>query len=68
MMTSLNENIFRVTDPLCGEFTGDRWLPLTKDSDAKQQYFFDLRLNKWLSKKIEMPVIWDAIALIMTLL
>ena len=25
MMTSSNENIFRVTGPLCGEFTGDRW-------------------------------------------
>ena len=24
MMTSLNGNIFRVTDPLCGEFTGHR--------------------------------------------
>ena len=27
MMTSSNENIFRVTGPLCGEFTGDRWIP-----------------------------------------
>ena len=22
--------LFRVTGPLCGEFTGDRWIPLTK--------------------------------------
>ena len=29
--------------------------------------FFDLRLDKRLRKNIEKPVIWDAIALIMTL-
>ena len=34
MMTSSNGNIFRVTGPLCGEFTGHRWIPLTKASDA----------------------------------
>ena len=26
---------FRVTGPLCGEFTGPRWIPLTKASDAE---------------------------------
>ena len=26
---------FRVTGPLCGEFTGHRWFPLTKASDAE---------------------------------
>ena len=26
---------FRVTGPLCGEFTGHWWIPLTKVSDAK---------------------------------
>ena len=35
MMTSSNGNIFRVTGTLCGEFTGDRWIPLTKASDAE---------------------------------
>ena len=34
-ITSSNENIFRVTDPLCGEFTGHRWIPCTKASDAE---------------------------------
>ena len=34
LMTSSNGNIFRVTGPLCGEFTGHRWIPLTKASDA----------------------------------
>ena len=30
MMTSSNGNIFRVTGPLIGEFTGLRWIPHTK--------------------------------------
>ena len=34
MMTSSNGNIFRATGPLCGEFTGYRWIPRTKASDA----------------------------------
>ena len=33
-MTLSNGNIFRVTRPSCGEFTGHRWIPLTKASDA----------------------------------
>ena len=32
-------NIFRVTGPLCGEFTGDRWISLIKASDAELRYF-----------------------------
>ena len=35
MMTSSNGNIFRVTDHLCGEFTGHRWIPRKKASDAE---------------------------------
>ena len=35
MMTSSNGTIFRVTGPLCGEFTGPRWIPRTKASDAE---------------------------------
>ena len=46
MMTSSNGNIFRVTGDLCGEFTGPRWIPHTKASDAELWCFFDLRLNK----------------------
>ena len=34
MMTSSNGNIFRLTDPLCGESTGPRWIPRTKAIDA----------------------------------
>ena len=35
MMTSSNGSIFRVTGPLCGDFTGHRWIPHTKASDAE---------------------------------
>ena len=34
MMTSSNENNFSVTGPLCGEFTGHRWIPRTPASIA----------------------------------
>ena len=58
MMTSSNGNIFRVTGPLCGEFTGPRWIPRTKASDAERWCFLWSaaewtveRLNKWLSKQ-----------------
>ena len=49
MMTSSNGNIFRVAGPLCGEFTGEfpSQKPLTRAFDV----FFDLRLNKMLSKQ-----------------
>ena len=50
-MTSSNGNNSRVTDRLCGEFTGHLWIPRTKASDALLCSFFDLRLNKWLSKQ-----------------
>ena len=39
VMTSLNGNIFRVTGHLYGEFTGHRWIPRTKASDAELWYF-----------------------------
>ena len=51
MMTSSNGSIFGVTGPFCGEFTGDRWIPRTKASDAELWCFFHLCLNKRLSKK-----------------
>ena len=35
MMKSSNGNIFRVTGPLCGEFTGHRRFPLVKARDAE---------------------------------
>ena len=50
MMTSSNGNIIRVTGPLRGESTGHRWFPLTKPVTRNFDVFFDLRLNKRLSK------------------
>ena len=51
MMTSSNGNIFRVTGNMCGEFTGLRWIPRTKASDAELWCFLYLRLKKPLSKQ-----------------
>ena len=66
MTTSSNGNIFRVTDPLCGVFTGHRWIPLTKASDAELWCFPWSAPEHMIEKAIVMPVIWDAIVLIMT--
>ena len=51
MVTSSNENIFRVTDPLCGEFTGPRWIPSQRSVTRSYDGLLDLRLNKRLSKQ-----------------
>ena len=51
LMTSSNGNIFRVTGPLCGEFTGHRWIPSQGPVTRSFDVFFDLRLNKRLSKQ-----------------
>ena len=51
MMTSSNGKILRVTVPLCGEFTGNPWIPLTKPVTRSFDVSFDLCLNKRLSKQ-----------------
>ena len=51
MMTSSNGNIFRVTGPLCGEFTGPGEFPAQRPVTRSFDVFFDLRLNKRLSKQ-----------------
>ena len=51
MMTSSNGNIFRVTGPLCGEFTGPGDFPTQRPVTRSFDVFFDLRLNKRLSKQ-----------------
>ena len=51
MLTSSNGSIFRVTGPLWGESTGDRWIPRAKASDASFDVFYELRLIKRLSKQ-----------------
>ena len=51
IMTSLNENIFRGTAHLCGEFTGDRWIPCTMASGADLLMFSLICawINCWVS-------------------
>ena len=51
MMTLSNGNIFRVTGPLCGEFTGPGEFPTQRPVTRSFGVFFDLRLNKRLSKQ-----------------
>ena len=51
MMTSSNENIFRVTCPLWGEYTGHRWVPSRRPVKRSFGVFFDLRLNTHMSKQ-----------------
>ena len=51
MMTSSNGNIFRVTGPLCGEFTSPGEFPAHRPVTRGFDVFFDLRPNKRLSKQ-----------------
>ena len=66
MMTSSSGNVFRVTGPLWGESTGDRWIPLTKASDADLWCFLWCAPEQVVEQTNESPVIWDAIALNVT--
>ena len=50
-MTSSNGNIFRITGHLCGEFTGPGEYPAQRPETRSFEVFFDLRLNKRLSKQ-----------------
>ena len=53
MMTSSTGNILRVTGHLRGEFTGHRWIPRTKASDA-EFWFFSLIcawINGWVNNR-----------------
>ena len=53
MMTSSNGNVFRLTGPLCGEFTGHWWIPLTKASDSELWCFLwsALWINGWVNNR-----------------
>ena len=51
MMTPSNGNIFQVTGHLCGEFTGPGEFPTKRPVTRSFDVFFDLRLNKRLSKE-----------------
>ena len=52
MMTSSNGNIFRVTGPLCGEFTGPGEFPAQRPVTRIFDVFFDLRWMKdWINNR-----------------
>ena len=52
MITSSNGNIFRVTGPLCGEFTGHQWIPRTKASGVELSCFFICAwINGWVNNR-----------------
>ena len=51
MMTPSNGNVFRVNGHLCGEFTGHQWIPPQRPVMRSFDVFFDLPLNKQLSKQ-----------------
>ena len=52
MMTSSNGNIFRVTGPLCREFTGPGEFPAQRPVTRSFDVFFDLRLNNdWVNNR-----------------
>ena len=48
-MTSSDGNIFRVTGPLCEEFTGPDEFPTQRPVTRNFDVFFDLRLNKMIN-------------------
>ena len=66
MMTSSNENIFRVTGHLCVEFTGHRWIPRTKASGAELWCFLWSAPEWTIEQTTVRLVIWDSIMPIMT--
>ena len=66
MMTSSNENNCHVTGHFLGEFTGHQWVSLTKVSNAELWCFLWSATDRTFAQTIETPVIWVAIALIMT--
>ena len=61
MMASSNGNIFRVTGPLWGESSCDRWIPLTKAGDTELWCFLWSAPEQTVKKTIKTPVIWDAV-------
>ena len=66
MMTSSNGNIFRIAGPLWGESTGDWWILLTKANDEKLWCFLWSAPEQTVGQTIETPMIWGAIAFIVT--
>ena len=59
-------NMLRVTSPLWGESTGYLWIPFTKAIEAELRCFPWSAPEQGVEQTIDTPVVWDAIALIMT--
>ena len=51
MMTSSNENIFRVTGHLCWEFTGPGEFPAQRPVTRSFDVFFCARINDWVNNR-----------------
>ena len=58
--------IFRVAGLMRGEFTGHRWIPRTKASDAELWCFLWSLHKPAVEQTTETLVIWDAITLSVT--
>ena len=65
MMTSSNE-IFSALLAMGGEFTGHRWIHLTKASDAELRCFLWPLPEQTVELTVKTPMIWYTIALMMT--
>ena len=61
MKTFSHECAFRITGPLSGEFTGNRWLTLTKNQRGRSWMFYLLLAWTGCEQTVELPVIWDAL-------
>ena len=59
-MTPSNGNIFRFIGSLWGKSTGDRWIPLTKASDAELRSFLWGASKQTVEQTVELLAIWDA--------
>ena len=59
MMMSWHWNPLDITGPLCGESTGDQWIPLTKGQSSESFTFSGFLA--WTSCWINRPLHWNAI-------
>ena len=66
MMALSDKNIFRVTDPFWGKYTGRCSIPLTEASDVEHWWYLWSEPEQKVEQVIETLVICDAIAPIMT--
>ena len=60
MMTSWQGNSCRIFGPLWGEYTGHRWIPLTKGQWRGFRYFFDVSLGKLFEQTDDLSLICNA--------